>query len=296
MLIHDNGFFHPNFIPDGVEGGGSAAGSSSEQAGSVEGAKDTSSSDVKTDVKSDAIPAHDEKGVPYYNRYRELEEKYKGVDLDKWKVLSNIDPNVYKSEREWMDMLMGEKELYDQVMGIIKGYKKPAPSNVSQTPELAEMRKKMEALESWKTATETEKQELIAEKVRTEYDSRYNKEVEAGLKSKNIQSLTTIEKQWLRNSVDDEYRKDWQESQANKSQPKIGWNELPTIVKKYMDAIDGARREALKGSVRKDGSPDAMHGGGSSQFIVKPSKNESKAQRVERIANEFKQQLDGAKP
>lgn len=292
MLIHNNGWFHPNFSPDGVAGGGSEAGSSSEQTENAESSKESSPSDVKQDVSKE-IPAHDEKGVPYYNRYREMEEKFKGVDLDKWKELSGIDLGIYKSEREWLDMLMGEKELYNQVLNMIKGYKKPAPQQTKSTenPELVDVRKKLEELESWKTATEQEKEELIAEQVRTEYDSRYNKELEVALKSKNIQSLTAVEKQWLRDSVDNEYRKDWENSQANKTKPALGWNELPKIVKKYTDAVDSSRRESLKGSVRKDGSPDAIHGGGPTQFQRKPGA-ESKAQRVSRIANELKESLE----
>lgn len=292
MLKFNNGFFHPNFVPDGVEGGGSATGSSSEHAENAPENTGSSSSEVKPDVKPEVIPAHDEKGVPYYNRYREMEEKFKGVDLDKWKQLSGIDLTVYKSEREWMDMLMQEKDLYSQVLSMIKGYKKPAPAQASaESKELADIREKMESLEKWKSSTEAEKEALVAEQVRNEYDTRYSKELSDSMKSKNIQSLSAIEKQWLRSSVDDEYRRDWQESQVNKSQPKLGWNELPKIVKKYMDAVDSARRESLKGSVRKDGSPDAINGGGPSQFMKKPDARETKAERVSRIANEMKDKM-----
>jgi hypothetical protein len=131
--------------------------------------------------------------------------------------------------------------------------------------------------------------------VRKEYDTRYAKEVADAQKSKGIQSLSAIEKQWLRNAVDEEYRKDWEDSQANKTQPKLGWEQLPKIVKTYMDAVDGARREALKGSVRKDGSPESLNGGGPSQFQVKPNTKETKAQRVQRIANEMKQDMANSK-
>ena len=284
-----------NFLPDGVEGGAPATGSSSEPAGSAEAKPDASSSDVKADVSSEKIATHDDKGVPYYNRYRELEDKYKGVDLDKWKELSGIDLTAYKSEKEWMDLLLGEKELYEQVLGIIKGYKKPAPAAVKtqDDPALVEMRKKLESLENWKTATEKEREEIVSEQVRTEYESRYGKEVTAALKAKGIASLSAIEKQWLRNTVDNEYKTDWEQSQATKTQPKIGWNELPKLVQKHLATVDSARREALKGSVRKDGSPDAMHGGGSSQFMQKPPSNETKAQRVQRIANELKDGMAG---
>ena len=207
--------------------------------------------------------------------------------------LSGIDLTTYKSEKEWMDLLLGEKELYEQVLNLIKGYKKAPPATIKtqDSPELAEVRKKLAVLEGWKTATEQERQELIGEQVRTEYESRYNKELDSAMKVKGLASLTAIEKQWLRNTVDDEYRQDWEQSQATKTQPKIGWNELPKIVQKHLATVDSARREALKGSVRKDGSPDAMHGGGSSQFMKKPPANETKAQRVQRIANELKDSM-----
>jgi hypothetical protein len=288
MLIHGNGWIHPNFSPDGVEGGGSEASSSSEQTEGAQGTQESSSSDVKKDVASEKVATHDEKGVPYYNRYREAEAKYKDVDLDKWKELSSIDLKSYKAEKEWIDMLLKEKELYDQVMGVIQGYKKPAAAPGKQTVD-PEILKRMEELESWKSSTEQERHEIVAEKVRAEYDTRYNKELDVSLKTTGIKSLTSIEKQWLRSSVDEEYRRDWQESQQSKSQPKLGWNELPGIVKKHMTAVDSARRESLKGAVRKDGSPDAISGGGLNQFSQKPDlRNESKAQRVQRIATEMK--------
>jgi len=176
-------------------------------------------------------------------------------------------------------------------MNIIQGYKKPTQPNQAQNPELADVRKKLEELEQWKTSSDAEKQELIAEQVRNEYDTRYGKELESQLKTKGIQKLSEIEKQWLRNQVDNEYRQDWEDSQKNNTQPKLGWNELSKITQKYVNAVDSARREALKGSVRKDGSPDAINGGGPSQFSPKPGV-ETKAQRVDRIASELKQSFN----
>jgi hypothetical protein len=290
-MIIDRDIVRPNFLPDGVEGGGSDTSSPSETTEAAKETTESSSSEVKTDVTSDKIPSLDDKGVPYYNRYRELEEKFKGVDLDKWKELSGIDLTTYKSQKEWVDLLLSDKDLYDQVLNMVKGYKKQVPQQKLDSQETVEIRKKLEELETWKNNSEKEKEELIGEQVRTEYESRFNKELESGIKSKNLRSLTEIEKSWLRTSVDNEYRQDWENSLATKSKPKLGWNELPKIVQKYLTTVDSARREALKGSIRKDGSPDAINGGGPTQFMQKPPNNETKAQRVQRIADELKQSV-----
>lgn len=260
-----------------IEGETSAA--TPPQSGS-EQHEEAPSSGVKNDVtSSEEIPTHDDKGVPYYNRYREMEDRYKGIDLEKWKQLSDLDPDYYKEMSEFDKALNEDPALYKAVLETIKGYKKQGtPEGSSETKE---------GLPSDKFVTREEFdriqariQQEDANRAVSEYDSAFTKSI------KDF-DLDDNEKQILNKRVEDVFISDFQSGKA-----KLTLNDVSRVVNEEYKKIDDYRKAIVTKWTKKntfDGAPAPIKGGSSAG--VPGTKNLNRNDRVNAIREELKQSV-----
>lgn len=245
----------------------------------------SSSSDVKGDVKpqgKEEIPTHDEKGVPYYNRYREMEGKYKDIDLERYAALKDIDLDNYNELRAFAEALEEDEELYNEVMGVVQGRKKSGQPE-GEKPEAKPGDPRYDKLEKTVTSLQSRIEAEDNQKALNEYEKSFETSAK-GL------DLDEEEKTRLNRAVEDRFIQDYQSGK-----PKLTLKDVDKIVKEEYKSLDDYRRKVVTSWSKKnqDGSPPSLKGGspnvpGKEPYDpLKATKNE----RVNAIADELKEKL-----
>lgn len=251
------------------------------------GDEGSSSSEVKADVKPE-IPNADEKGVPYYNRFRELEAKYKDVDLDLYNKAKSLDFSEVEEALNFKNEIYSDKDKLAKVLEVLKGQQAQEKSEGKQAnPELQAVIQELNAIKSQLQAKD--QGEWMKQ-----YDSSVEKSLQDCLKSDDFKDLggklSNFEKTAIMKMVDDTFQADAAKGRLS----KLSLKDVPNVVQGIMKMVSENRKESLGGSVKKDDSPQPMNGSGSSgQPKDKPMSDE---ERIQSMQNYMRQVEAGKVP
>lgn len=247
-----------SFAPDGDGGAGGDEG---------DGGAGAPSSGVKNDVTPETH-FKDEKGVPYYNRYREMEEKYKGVDLDLYGRAKEFDFDEAEEALEFKNLVYSDQKKLEKVLAVLKGEAEdaidPTKSKANQSPEAKALLARIEKLEGviqgFQQAEHSKNQNSWMEK----YDSGVETSIAESLKLEAFKELggklSDFDKRVVSKLVDDVFAAD-----ASKGkQSKLSHNDIPKVVQDVLSMVLENRKGTLSGMLRKDGGPDPIKGDGAS--------------------------------
>lgn len=226
------------------------------------------SSGVKNDVTPQTHYA-DEQGVPYYNRYRELQEKlkgYEGVDLDLYNRAKDLDLDELEEAHQFRTTVFSNPEKAAKVLAILKDEADsavdPTKSAAQQTPEVKALLQRIEKMEQqFQQQAETEQKRTQAGWMK-DYDSSVESSIGQHLKDEAFKdlggNLSEFEKKAIIKLVDDTFQAD--ASLGKRS--KLSLKDVPNIVQGVLQSVLNHRRTALGGMIRKNESPDPSKGGG----------------------------------
>lgn len=228
---------------DGAAGGDGSGGDGGNGGGS-------SSSDAKPDAGQSQIPTHDEKNVPYFERFKELERKYKDVDLDRYGRLKDFDPDEVEETFTEREKLNSELTQLREELAKAK-----AASGGKTNPEIEALRKEIADIKA-------DKQKEGQTKWMQEFDSSTDKAVAESLKTDAFKDLggklSEFEKNSVRMLVDKVYEAD---AAGKKS---LGIQHVPKVVEGIMKMVLENRKNHLGGMLKKDDSPQPINGSGNS--------------------------------
>lgn len=273
-------FFAKSFFL-GAEGDGAAGGSGGE------GGEGSSSSDVNSDVKPETHFA-DDKGVPYYNRFRESSEKlekFKDVDLELYGRAKEFDFDEAEDALNFKQKIYSDPQKLVKVLEILKGQQAAGAAKGEVNPELKAVIQELSAI----------KQQLAARDQggwMKEYDSSVNGTLAESLKAEAFKDLggklSEFEQKAVLKLVDDVFEADTKKGRL----AKLSMNDVPKVVQSVLQMVLDNR----KGNVRfkKDGSPEPLKGNGNpGQPKGKPMTEE---ERHVSMANYLKEQTAAGIP
>ena len=231
-------------------------------------------------------------------------EKYKDVDLDKWSKLKDIDLESYeqlkevnledyKSLREFAEVLEADPELYESVLGTIRQYKQKKsgggePQNPAQpaggkgTPQ-ADPR--VDAIGQRQARLEARLEQEDTQKAMQEFDGAFTKSIE------KTEFLDDYEKDVLKRRIEDTFMDDYWSGKN-----KLTLRDVDRLVKEEFKKIENYRKGVVASWAKKnpgDHSPAPLRDG-SPQVPGKAYNpyQSTKAERVNRIADELKEKLE----
>lgn len=264
--------------------------------GSANAEQGSASSAVKNDVSPETHFA-DEKGVPYYNRYRELESKFKDVDLDRYGRLKDFDPDDVEEAVKFRDFVYADEKKLNKVLEILKGQAAdaidPTKSQANQSPEVKALLERIEKTEQRLQQYEQKETKLAQAKWMEEFDSSVSRSIEDALKAEELKDLggklSEFEKKAIVKFVDDAFEAD----SKNKPQ-KLSIKSVPQVVQGIMKMVLDHRKGNLGGMLKRDTSPEAIRGNGNTGTPKqKPMTDE---ERIEAMKNFVKESDAGKIP
>jgi hypothetical protein len=241
-----------------------------------------SSSDVKNDVKPEA------KELSTEERLEKYEREYKGIDLNRYEKMKDIDFDEYQDMKSFMDAIDQNPELEEQILKIFEDFKagklvkKDAGSQAPSREEKPGNSPKSE----WETRVSRLEERIYQEdmnRVISEFDKSFDKEIKS-------LDLTEKETKLLKRAVEDAYIHDTQSGR-----PKLSLNDLPSVVKtKFAEEIDSLRKDYLVklGKSAKEDSPQPLKGGSSAPTGTKPENPPDRHSRVAAIREELYQKSE----
>lgn len=243
-------------------------------------------------VKNDVTPEthfKDEQGVPYYNRFREVSEKmekFKDIDLDLYNRAKEYDFDEIEEALQFKNEIYSDQEKLSKVLSILKGEKREAAQKGQASPEVNQLIQRLEALENH---LKSQGQAGWMEK----FDSSVEGSLAESLKSDAFKdlggNLTEFERKAVFKLVDDVYQAD-----AAKRPSKLSLKDVPSVIQGVLKMVLDNRKGVLGGMVKKDSSPDAIKGDGSTgQRKPKPMSEE---ERIESMKNYMKDVETGRVP
>lgn len=220
----------------------------------------SSSSDAKLDAGQTQIPTHDEKNVPYFERYKEMERKFEGVDLDRYGRLKEFDPDEVQEAMEFKNLAYADQEKLGKVLEILKVEKKEAQAEEGfKSPEVKALADKIAKLEASIAKREEAEQKKGQAEWMQKYDSSADKAIAESLKADTFKDLggklTEFETKSLKMLVDKVYEAD---AQGKKS---LGIDHIPKVVEGVLKLVLD-NRKGTAGTLKKDESPQPINGTG----------------------------------
>jgi hypothetical protein len=249
----------------------------------LESESGASSSDVKNDVTPETH-YKDEKGVPYYNRFRESEEKLKGfaeVDLDRYGRLKEFDPDEVQEAMEFKNLAYADQEKLAKVLEILKAEKKEAQAESgNQSPDVKALADKIAKLEASLSKRDEAEKKKGQQEWMQKFDSSTDKAIADSLKVEAFKELggklSEFEKNSLKMLVDKVYEAD---AQGKKS---LGIDHVPKVVEGVLKLVL-ENRKGTAGTLKKDESPQPINGTGNTG-----EKKKAPMDDAERVADGIK--------
>lgn len=262
-------------------GAGAGAAVTPSGAGAA-GAGSPSSAGVKPDVNaagSQQIPTHDDKGVPWMNRAKELEERYKDVDLDRYSKFKDMDPDEVGEAMKTYETLLADETKFKKVMEILKAQQEvqddPKPANDGAAKELRDRVNALEQAEknritkNWMEKYETGISESIAENLKGEL--------------KDLGELSPLEQEIIRSAIDRKFQAD-----QRQRKPVLSLKNVPEFVAQELKRVKENRAFVVSKSVKRETSPEGIHGGSQSSR-PNPNKPRDAADRIADMQKGFKE-------
>lgn len=242
------------------------------------------SSGVNNDVKPETHFA-DDKGVPYYNRFRELEEKFgkfKDVDLDLYNRAKELDFDELEESFQLKQQIYSDPDKLAKVLAILKGeIEKPKnePTKGEGNQELRQVLDRLHALEGhFKRQSQSDWMQ--------KFDASFEQSLGDFLKAEDFKELggklSEFEKRALSKLVDDTFQAD----QSKGNLAKLSLKDVPNVLRDVLKMVLDHRRSS-GGKVKNDQSPQPINGaGGSGQHKPKPLNEE---ERINAMQNYMKE-------
>ena len=243
------------------------------------------SSAVKTDVTPETHYA-DEKGVPYYNRFREMEEKLKGfegVDLDLYGRAKELDLDEVEEALQFKALASKDQGKLQQILSILRDEKKAATSPAQKSAAEERIERLERHIQGKEQASWMER-----------YDSSVESSLNDSMKNEAFKDLggklTEFERSAVIKLVDDVFQADAAKGRLS----KLSHNNIPDIVQGILKKVVDNRKGTLGGMVKRDQSPEPINGSGATgREKPKPMTDE---QRIESMRNFMKEHESGKVP
>jgi len=220
------------------------------------------SNDVKPEVKQASdVPYVDEKGVPYFNRFKEMSEKlekFKDIDPEKWAKVKDFDPEQVSRALELEKFMTSDKEKFQRALALYEEQqeaKEQAKSKEESTPKYLTKEEASRLLE------EHEKQKELSRQ-QDEWMSDWRKSVDSSMLTvlkgesfKDFGELHDRDKKAVIQEVGEIFKKD-----AESKFPKLDLQKVPEIVSQVMKGLQEYRNYVRSQAIKKDGSPQSISG------------------------------------
>jgi len=241
--------------------------------------------------------------------YAESQEKLKafdGFDSDRYNKVKDIDLEAYESDRGLVEVLTKNKDLWDHLTNVTKGLKDGkqfselvGPGTPAKAPEGAGDRKPKDFRDSRVDDLLARQEAQDSESALADFDNAFDTSINAKLKGmEGFEFLNSEsekgksffdEKQYVKEFVSQSFIDDYDQAERTRSNPKMTLKDVPALVDKALNALNGYRNLILAKGVKTDESPEHFGSGSGGQNIIKKEDlaGETKAERVVRITKDF---------
>jgi hypothetical protein len=226
----------------------------------------TPSEVVKPEVKQASdVPYVDEKGVPYFNRFKEMSEKldkFKDVDPDRWSKLKDFDPDQVARALELERFMTSDKEKFQKALALYEEQQEEAAKE-----ESAGEKKYLTAEDFDKLMRQREEGH-----VRNQWMTEWNKQVDSSMTTvlkgdsfKDFGDLHERDKRAVVQEVGEVFEKD-----ANSRMPKLSLKDVPQVVGQVIKSLYEYRQSIRGQAIKKDVSPQSISGNRTAESHKKP--------------------------
>ena len=241
-----------------------------------DGSDGASSQDVKDGVTPETH-FKDEKGVPYYNRYREMESKYKDVDLDLYKRAKDLDLEAAEDALDFKKQIYSDPKKLEKVLALLNEKSQELGDKAKANPELQAVLQELNGIKAQLQAKEQSSW-------MSDYDSKVSNaitELLSGEELKAIGKLSEFEQKAVEKLVDDIF-----ESDAKSRASKLSKSDIPSVVQGVLKMVLDNRKGSLGGMLKRDLSPDPLKGSGKTGDSKKPMTEEERMESMTKYMQE----------
>jgi hypothetical protein len=218
--------------------------------------------------------------INWQERATQAEEKLKGVDLDKWAKVKDLDPDEVAEAMKAYGIMSADDAKFQKVMAILEAKEEAATAAAAGKPTTA-LDEKVAALESKLNGIEKAKHD----EVRAAWNKRYGASVEDAVsKQKEVKELSPLEKKAVREYVNEKFRED-----ARQKKPVLGIPDVSKFVDEAIKEVKEHRAFILGKSVKSDTSPDGISGGKAAGTVVEKKKPTDAGTRINNTMKDFAQ-------
>jgi len=218
--------------------------------------------------------------INWQERATQAEEKLKGVDLEKWAKVKDLDPEEVTEAMKAYGIMSEDDVKFKKVMAILEAKEEVEAAAAAGKPT-GELDKKVSALEAKLNGIEQAKHEEVKAAWNKRYDATFEK---ALTDQKEMKELSPLEKKAVRNFVNDKFRED-----ARQKKPVLGIPDVSKFVDEAIKEVKDHRALILVKSVKSDTSPDGISGGKTSGVVSEKKKPADSATRIGNTMKDFQQ-------
>ena len=211
--------------------------------------------------------------INWQDRATQAEEKLKGVDLDKWSKVKDLDPDEVQEAMKAYGIMSEDEGKFKKVMEILEAKEEIKKAEAAGQGTSA-LEQRLKAAEDRLNGIETEKKQAISR----DWMGRYEKNIDSALTAqKDLATLSPLEKKAVRHFVDQKF-----EADAKQRKPSLGLPDVAKFVAEAIKEVKEHRAFILSASIKKDTSPDGISGNKSSGL---PSEKKKPLESGDRIAS-----------
>lgn len=220
------------------------------------------SNDVKPEVKQPdlAVPYVDEKGVPYFNRFKEMSEKlekFKDVDVDRWGKVKDFDPDKVAKALELEKLMTSNPEKFAKALALYEEQEEAKAEEEAQAEGAKSDPKYLTADDLDKRLEEREYKKAQADWMK-EWKVNVEKSMLNAVKSESLKDfgeLHDLDKEIILQKVAQKFQDD-----ANSGNPKLSMKDVSQITDQVVKSLYEYRTAIRGQSVKKDPSPQSISG------------------------------------
>ena len=218
--------------------------------------------------------------INWQERATQAEEKLKGVDLDKWAKVKDLDPDEVGEAMKAYGIISEDEGKFKKVMEILEA-KEEIKKEEAKGGDTSAMEKKLAGLEAKINGIEQEKQQSLTK----DWMGKYQKNIDTALEGqKEIEKLSPLEKKAVRAFVDSKFQAD-----KNQKKPVLGLPDVAKFVAEAIKEVKEHRAFILSNGVKRDTSPDGISGSKSSGTPTEKKKPTEAGDRIANMQKEWSQ-------
>ena len=218
--------------------------------------------------------------INWQERATQAEEKLKGVDLDKWAKVKDLDPDEVGEAMKAYGIISEDEGKFKKVMEILEA-KEEIKKEEAKGGDTSAMEKKLAGLEAKINGIEQEKQQSLTK----DWMGKYQKNIDTALEGqKEIEKLSLLEKKAVRAFVDSKFQAD-----KNQKKPVLGLPDVAKFVAEAIKEVKEHRAFILSNGVKRDTSPDGISGSKSSGTPTEKKKPTEAGDRIANMQKEWSQ-------